>query len=236
MILTVLGANGPYPSKMGACSGYLLTSDSGNTRILFDCGSGVLGRLLNECDITDLSCAVLTHLHFDHMSDMLPMHYSVAFSGMDGLKVICPQKPEAVYKLLQGGTFDLYDVNDTTIGEMKLEFLPVNHPVETYAVRVYCDGAVFVYTGDTNQTDALTLFADNADLLLADAGLLSRDWAPKKPHMSAAMCASLAKDAKVKSLVLTHISPAYDPQALLDEAKPIYQNVTLAQSGQRIVI
>ncbi len=236
MILTILGANGPYPSKLGACSGYLLTSDSGRTRILFDCGGGVLGRLLNECDITDLSCVVLSHLHFDHMSDMLPMHYLAGASRLETLKVICPRKPDAVRELLRGGKFDLYDVRDTMIGEMKLEFLPVNHPIETYAARVYCDGAVFVYTGDANQTDALTLFADSADLLLADAGLMSCDWSPKKPHMTARMCANVAKEAKVKALMLTHISPAYDPQALIDEASPIYPDVMLARSGIRVCV
>ena len=48
MKLTILGNNGAYPRANGACSGYLLTSDSGDTRILIDCGTGVLNRLMDE--------------------------------------------------------------------------------------------------------------------------------------------------------------------------------------------
>lgn len=60
MFLTFLGINGPYPEKGGACSGYLLTSDSGKTNIAIDLGSGCLGRLINELgDITKLDALIV---------------------------------------------------------------------------------------------------------------------------------------------------------------------------------
>ena len=43
MKLTVLGCNGPYPAAGGACSGYLL--ETGDTRVLLDCGAGALAAL-----------------------------------------------------------------------------------------------------------------------------------------------------------------------------------------------
>ena len=233
MILTVLGNNGPFPAAGGACSGYLLTSDSGNTRILLDCGSGVLGRLLAECPLDRLSAAVLSHLHYDHMSDMLPMRYALDFCGIPSLRVFCPETPAKARGLLSGGKMDLYEMKDAQIGEMKLEFLPVCHPVECYAVRVTCDGTTFAYTGDTNQCDALSLFADGADLLLADAGFLNEDWTPAKPHMSAGMCAALAREARAKRLLLTHINPLLDAEALLDEALAVYPDAALAVPGMR---
>lgn len=234
MILTVLGANGPFPAAGGACSGYLLSSDSGETQILFDCGSGVLGRLAEVCPLDKLSAVVLSHLHFDHMSDMLPMKYALDFLGIQTLRVLCPQMPAKTRGLLSGGKMDLFDMNDIRIGEMKLEFLPVCHPVECYAVRVTCDGETFVYTGDTNRCDALSLFADGCGLLLADAGFLKEDWAPGKPHMSAEMCASLARETRAAKLVLTHINPLTDAEALLDEALAVYPNAILAEPGLRL--
>ena len=236
MILTMLGVNGPYPSPKGACSGYLLTSDSGRTKILIDCGSGVLGRLLNECTARDLNAVILTHLHFDHMSDMLPMNYLLKAAGIESLKVLCPQTPDKVRKILEGGALDLYPMKDLTIGEMKIEFLPVSHPVEAYAVRVFCDGKTFVYTSDTNECDALTLFSNEADLLLADAGLLRDDWTIKKPHMTPGMCARLARDAGARMLVLTHINPSYNAEAVLDEAVNDYPEAMVARAGLRINI
>ena len=54
MRLTVLGNNGPYPAPGGACSGYLLESDSGETKILLDCGTGVLSRLTDRISLDEL--------------------------------------------------------------------------------------------------------------------------------------------------------------------------------------
>lgn len=230
MILTVLGANGPYPSAGGACSGYLLSSDSGETKLLLDCGSGVLARLAELCPVSELSAVVLSHLHYDHMSDILPMQYQLDFEREAPLKVFCPATPARQRSLL-GGRLDLYPMRDAAVGEMKLEFLPVNHPVETYAVRVSCDGATMVYTGDTNRCPALSLFADGAALLLADAGLSEADWTDEKPHLNPRLCAELAKEARVGALVLTHLSPRYDAEALLDEARPVFPDVRLAQAG-----
>ena len=76
-------------------------------------------------------------------------------------------------------------------------------------MRIECDGAVFVYTGDTNEIENLDRFAENADLLLADAGLSSADWKLAAPHLSAAGCGRLARSASVKRLLLTH---AYEPK------------------------
>jgi len=236
MILTMLGVNGPFPAEGGACSGYLLTSDSGRTHVLFDCGGGVLGRLNAECGIRDLDAVVLTHLHYDHMSDMLPMQYMLDFMGIESLKVFCPETPARVFNMLKGGRLDLYPMNDVEIGEMKIEFMSAAHPVEAYCVRVKCDGQLFVYTGDTNHADVLPIFADGADLLLADAGLLREDWTPGKPHMTPGMCARLAKSARAKQLVLTHLSPLYDPEAVLDEALEDYPNAVLARPGIRISV
>lgn len=234
MILTILGANGPFPAPGGACSGYLLSSDSGDTNLLIDCGSGVLGRLSGVCGISKLSAVVLTHLHYDHMSDMLPLQYALDFLHIESLKVLCPSTPARVRSLLDGGRMDVYETQDMQIGEMKVEFLPVKHPVEAYAVRVFCDGAKFVFTGDTNTCDALSLFADGADLLLADAGLLQTDWSKAKPHLTPELCGLLARESHAQQLVLTHLSPLYTPESVLEEAETAFHGAKLAQPGMRI--
>lgn len=236
MILTVLGVNGPFPDADGACSGYLISSDSGKTHILIDCGSGVLGKLRSVLDIRSLDACILSHLHYDHMSDMLPMNYLLDFSGVEALKTICPETPAKAFGMLKGGKLDLYPVKDTVIGEMKIEFMPVRHPVEAYAVRIHADGQTFVYTGDTNEVDELVLFCHRADLLLADAGLLEKDWKDTKPHMTPGICARLAREAGAKRLVLTHLSPLYQPEAVLNEALDDFPQAILARSGMRISV
>ncbi len=232
MRLTILGNNGPFPAPGGACSGYLVESDSGQTSILLDCGTGVLSRLMQVMPVQKLNAIVLSHLHYDHMSDMLPMHYYFQFHPLQRpLNVFLPGAPAEVRALIEDKQFDLWPMRETVIGEMRLRFCRVRHPVPTYAVSIECDGRRMVYTGDTNTETALELFADGADLLLADAGLCNADYHENAPHLSAELCGTLARNVRAKQLVLTHLNPKYDPDLLLSEAKAVYPTAELAQIG-----
>ena len=234
MLLTILGCSGPYPAQGGACSGYLLESNSGKTRLLIDCGSGVLSRLP---DPASLSGAVLTHLHYDHMSDMLPLQYYLQFHPRTRpLPVIAPLEPREIRNLLDCAYYDLESQEDRELGEMTLRFLPAKHPVPGACVCVECDQSKFVFTGDTNELPELSLFADRADLLLMDAGLSEADWSAGKPHLSAMRCAKIAREAHARALILTHLNPQYDPAALLQEAQAEYPGAQLAVPGRKIPV
>ena len=237
MKLKILGNNGPYPAAGGACSGYLLSSDSGETNILIDCGTGVLARLMADDMLDALDAVILSHLHFDHMSDMLPMQYALQFRPREkALPVYAPNTPAHVRAMLDCPHFDLWTPEDVTIGEMRVSFTPARHPVETNAVAVECDGGKFAFTGDSN-TDALVeLACEGAALLLADCGLSSADYNPSKPHYSAALCGQLAKNCHARRLLLTHLNPKYDPQALLNEAREHFPAAELAEPGETYYI
>ena len=237
MKLQILGNNGPYPTPGGACSGYLLTSDSGDTRILIDCGTGVLNRLLDACSLDKLDAVVLSHLHYDHMSDMLPLQYALQLNPRSTpLPVYAPAEPEGVYALLDCPYFDLWPAEDVTVGEMRVSFTPARHPVPTNAVAVTCDGERFVFTGDTNQDTLVELFCEGASLLLADCGFLARDHRFTAPHLSAELCGRLAKRAHVKKLLLTHLNPRYEPDELLEEARGEFEDTALALLGETYYI
>ena len=233
MKLTILGNSGPYPASGGACSSYLLESDSGDTAILIDCGTGALANLMGTGALNRLSAVVLSHLHYDHMSDLLPMQYAIQFHPRKHpLPVYAPKTPEPVRALLDCACYDLWPCEDVTIGEMRVSFNPARHPVETNAIAVACDGARFVFTGDSNTDALLELFCENADLLLADAGLSEADWKPAAPHFSAGLCGALARDTHAKRLLLTHFNPKYDPADLLAEARQHFPAAELAGIGE----
>ena len=237
MILKILGNNGPYPAPGGACSGYLLTSDSGDTKILIDCGTGVLNRLLDACPPKSLDAVILSHLHYDHMSDMLPMQYALQFDPRPTpLPVYAPDEPENVRALLECPCFDLWPAEDFTVGEMRVSFTPARHPVPTNAVAVVCDGQRFVFTGDSNQDALVELFCEGASLLLADCGLSNGDHRFTAPHLSAELCGRLAKRAHVKKLLLTHLNPRYEPDELLEEARGEFEDTALALLGETYYI
>ena len=236
MTLRILGNNGPYPASGGACSSYLLSSGSGNTNIIIDFGTGALSALRSAISYDKIDAVILSHLHFDHMSDMLPMQYALQFHPRSPLPVYAPATPEKVHALLEAPCYALHEIKAVNIGEMEISFLAVRHPVETYAVRVACDGKIFVYTGDTNTLPALDAFAADADLLLADAGLSTADWKESAPHLSAALCGELAARCGAKSLLLSHLNSKYTADAHVQEAKSAFKNVRFTETGAEYII
>ncbi len=232
MRLTVLGCNGPYPAAEGACSGYLL--ESGGTRMLLDCGTGVLARLTALLPPEELDAVVLSHLHYDHMSDMLPLIYRCQAAGKR-LRVFMPMQ-ENLLRALLCESFDTADIAaGGCVGAIVLTTLPVRHPILAYAVRLTdMEGKSLCYTGDTNTCPGLAQFAQGADMLLADACFTDALWDEKKPHLSARLAAILAREAGAKRLTLTHLRPDIDRQTLLSEARQEYASACMAQAGLRL--
>ena len=235
MKLTILGCNGPYPCAGGACSGYLLSE--GDTHVLIDCGTGTLANLSRHIPWEALSAVVLSHLHFDHMSDLLPMQYALQFHPREiPLPVYAPMPPAPVRALLNAPCYELRPMERAKIGEITFEFSPGRHPVESFAMRASCGRRTFAYTGDTNVLDGLEDFLHGADVLLADAGLSAADWRVEAPHLSAEGCARLAERADCKKLLLTHLNPKYTPEMLEAEARAIRPDAEFVHIGNQYAI
>ena len=235
MRIHILGMNGPYPAPGGACSGYLVEHE--DTRVLLDCGGGALSRLVGLMPAASLDAAVLSHLHYDHMSDMLPLTYALAFSGREApLMVVSPDRPSEVRALLNNPAFAWRAPEDFSVGALRFRFQPALHPAPAVSVSVSGGGRRLVYTGDTNLHGALLPFLQSADLLLMDAGRLARDWTPDCPHLSARLCGELAAEAKAKALLLTHLDPRYDPDDVLAEARGAFPEARLARVGESYAV
>lgn len=101
-------------------------------------------------------------------------------------------------------------------------------------------GRKIIYSGDTRPCEAVEKASSGADLLIHDCTLADelRDWAIETKHSTAKEAAELAKRAKVKKLILTHISSRYSesPEPLLREAKNIFQSVELAEDLMELEI
>lgn len=74
MKLTVIGCQGAYPDAGKATSGYLI--EEGNTRVLLDCGSGVLTKIQERCPLSELDAVVISHYHPDHCADLGCLQYA----------------------------------------------------------------------------------------------------------------------------------------------------------------
>lgn len=239
MKLTILGMNGPFPAPGGATSGYLVTD--ADTAVALDLGSGCLAQLTARTAPEELTALLLTHWHYDHCSDVLPLLYrleSRLATGGAPLHVYAPADEAAVVRnaVMASPAVVLHDVapgETLALGRLTITAYAGRHPVPALMYRVTDGQRTLCYTGDTNTVDGLTEFAQDADLLLADGLFTSALWAEGKPHLSAALAAQLAQDAGAKKLVITHLNPNIDPQTLLTEARAVRIDSLLAQAGDQ---
>ena len=243
MKLHVLGINGPFPESGGATSGYLL--EAGDALIQFDLGSGVLSRLTALTAPESLSALFLSHWHFDHASDLPVLMYRLEAMGFgaDGPRfpVFGPvDESSAIRKIVSGAPcFRLTDIaaGDTLhVGGCVIHVGEARHPVPAVGFRVEWEDRVFGYTGDTNTLPSLVPFFSGCHLLLADGLFPEENWAEQKPHLSAALAASVAAEAGVEKLILTHLNPVFSPETLLREARKYHSDVTLARAGSKVDI
>lgn len=212
MKLTILGYYGGYPDHGVGTSSYLI--ESGDYKLLLDCGSGALLALEKASDPFALDAVLLTHYHHDHAADVgVLQYYYQLHSGAkkaDPLPIYGHTKDPLNFAALTFGDFTKgmgYSGDSVLdLGPLHLTFLETQHPVPAFAVRIEekTTGQVFVDTSDTRAFPALAPFAEKADLLMADTNFLAGHQAPLW-HLTAPQAGALAAQAHVKELLLTHL-------------------------------
>lgn len=208
MKLTILGKFGPYPQDgNSACSGYLIESDT--KKLLIDCGSGVLGRLQDTINVNDLDAIYLTHLHYDHTSDMLPMGYLLDTLNKD-VKVYTNLTNNPYEKILFSNKHYIVNyISESTnvvIGDLKLSFFKMDHPVINHGVLIECCGVKLGITGDTRMCPNVINLAKCSDYLLADC---SKPVDFKGPHMNVNDAQTILANTDVV-IFATHSTPNND--------------------------
>ncbi|AAM30002.1 MULTISPECIES: ribonuclease Z [Methanosarcina] len=94
-------------------------------------------------------------------------------------------------------------------------------------------GRTVVYSGDTRPCEAVLEASRDADVLIHDGSFADEmaGWAEESMHSTAGEVASLAKEAGVRQLVLTHISSRYtdDVGPILNDSRKVFENVIVAE-------
>jgi ribonuclease Z len=99
-------------------------------------------------------------------------------------------------------------------------------------------GRKLVISGDTRPSELLAIAAHDADVLIHEATFAEEETerAAETGHSTAAQAATLAAQAGVTMLALTHFSTRYSPSVLRDEARSVFKPTVLPRDFDTIEI
>lgn len=249
MKLTIIGCSGSMSGPSGPGSCYLVEApgideETGEERqysILLDIGPGAMGHLLSWRNPPDIDAIFLSHMHADHMADIIGMYvylrwypglscpplpiYSPA-GGLERTRGIGGDGPEETYS----GVLEFFDHHPRAIhkvGPFTIECFPTVHPVESYAMRITGPGEdgqdkVICYSGDTDTCRGVIDAACGADIFLCEAAFEEGRDSVRGIHLTGQRAGEVAASAQVGHLLLTHLQPWTDPAVVKAEAGATY--------------
>ncbi len=226
MRLTVLGGSAAGPNTGQGCSGYLV--ETGTERLVLDLGPGTLPELRRHTDYRWLSAVVISHLHVDHVLDLVALRFALAYNPVPAPKPVPLWMPpggiaflERVAQAFAGGeeageffsaVFDVNEYNPEGVlqaGGSQITFAPTVHYIPCWAmnVRDVNTGASLAYTADTGPAADLSTVVEGTSVLVADGGNPSPEREPfeSRGHATAAEMAALAGRYQTKTLILAHL-------------------------------
>jgi ribonuclease BN (tRNA processing enzyme) len=118
------------------------------------------------------------------------------------------------------------------IGPFTVTTARMNHPVECHGLRVEAGGRTLVYSGDTARSPRLVELARGADVFLCEASWPEAPDLPGGLHLTGREAGQHAAQAGVGRLLLTHLLPWADREAMLAEAREAYDGpLEVVRSG-----
>nr|NLD40339.1 MBL fold metallo-hydrolase [Actinomycetales bacterium] len=258
MRLSVIGCTGSMSGPDSPASCYLVQAEGpgedGAPRtwsVVLDLGPGAFGKLMTVIDPGQVDAVLLSHLHADHMSDMISYHVYRRWHPNGALGPVTVFAPAGALERVRGvggdgpeedysGEFYFRNHADRTavqVGPFRVEPYRVDHPVEAYAIRITAPSetggdATLTFSGDTDYCAGLVSAAEGADLLLAEAGFVDGGREPRGIHLTGSRAGQAAADARVGRLVLTHIQPWTDPADVAEPAADAFSGpVEVARAG-----
>jgi len=196
--------------------------EADGSRVLLDCGPGVLGRLREESLWPEVDAIAITHWHLDHWGDLVPWVWGTFYLSSngqvkkpalwvqpEGARFLCGLGERLGFPDMFERTFDLAEYQPHTpfsIGKLTITPTRVPHyRLETYAFRVQSNGAVLTYSGDSAPSDELVEAARDADLFVCEATLLrgELDGEPRG-HLSLDEAVDAFERSGAKRLLVTH--------------------------------
>lgn len=208
--MTLLGTGVGIPQPGRSQSGLVIEAKE---PLLFDCGAGTLLRL-TEAKISplDLDTVFLTHLHLDHVSDVLPLAKARYLLEEDKFDIYGPVGTEKWCRTVQS-LYPYVDMEITiheleagetaTLKGFRITTAEAIHSVTSLGYRIDTESRSVVYSGDTEPTSSIADLARGADLLIHECSFPEPYQVTN--HTTPKLLGAVVDDAK--RIVLTHLYP-----------------------------
>jgi len=257
MQLVVLGSGTSVFHPHRASAGFWLQCEQGS--LMLDCSADAPHRMAQEgLDWANLDGIWISHLHLDHCAGLVPFLFGIKWTpgiaartnplriiGCQGLeKLVRAIDDSYAYELFaQPFPLEIREIPATEnpanlelIDGLEAQAISTPHQPESLALRVTdSSGAKLVYSSDTGYSESLAEFAARADLLILECSFY-RD-KPTSKHLELADALQIARAAKPRKLLLTHLYPQWDGIDLESEAKKLWAGETIeARDGLRVDI
>ena len=248
MKIRFLGTNGWYSSLTGDTPCILI--DSREHYIIFDAGNGIykLDQYITENKPISM---FISHFHLDHVSGL---HTLAKFDFKQGIDIYIGEGRSNDFKMLVNPPFTIgYLPKPENIKNLKTEIrlhelaessqdapfhvtaIKQQHAYIGHGYKIELEGKTIAYTGDCGLTNAARKLANNADLLICECSNKEKTH-PEWGHFNPTQAANLAKEERVKQLILTHFAPddfptLKDRKMAEETARKIFPKTIAATDG-----
>ncbi|MEE4357791.1 MAG: ribonuclease Z [Desulfococcaceae bacterium] len=250
--VTILGSGTCVPSlRRSSCS---LLMETGEEKMLFDCGPGTMRRLSEAGHgITDITYIFLSHFHPDHSGELASFLFAnkypdgtrrnrkLRLTGGKGIRSFF-EKLKNLYGQWIEFPPDLFEImerdneaDERELSGFTLRTARVVHNPESTAFRIETPAASAVYSGDTDFSENLITLAKDTDLLICECALPD---ALKVPgHLTPSLAGKIAAESRAKKLLLTHFYPQCDETDIVSQCRKNYTGpLVLAEDLMRLSV
>jgi ribonuclease BN (tRNA processing enzyme) len=251
MELTVIGSGTGVPSLRRGSPALAVRAEG--RLLLLDLGSGTLRSLLRYgFNFSEIDLLALTHLHPDHVGDLIPFffatRYALGYTRKKPFTLLAARGFKEFHGRLQAafgvwvepppGLMEVRELSpdgpeQVDFGGLRVVSAPTHHTPGSLAYRVEARGRALVYSGDTDLSPSLVELARDADLLVLEASNPFK----VEGHLTPAEAGRLAREAQAKRLLLTHFYPPCDQVEVVALAAAEFQGEVLkAEDGLQVSV
>ena len=192
-----------------------------------------------EAGITyrDIDLLLYTHIHPDHISDLVPILFACKYTELPrGKELVCIGGPGfkrhfGKLKKVYGSWIDpqTYSLSIKEISEkpipfrdMKIFSKPMAHIPESVGYRIELnDGKTIAVSGDTDYCRNIVDLAFGVDLLLLECSF--PDGKKVEGHLTPSLAGRIGSESHCKKLLLTHLYPVCDQYDILKQCRQVFQ-------------